>query len=132
MTGEEYLKLVGLKEKTINERLKESYGHFDISEYISLPDLFSQIAEESSELSQACLKMNRKINGRNPVSEKITDKDLKDNIKEEIADVINCIFHLAYDFNFDFNGIDDIIKSKNQRWKNRLEKNKERSENEQN
>lgn len=122
MTTEEYLKTVGLKKKTMNENLKESYGHFDISDDITLSDMLCQTAEEASELSQACLKLSRKLNGRNPVSEKLTTNDLNDNLKEEIADIINCIFHLRYDFNIDFKGIDDIIKSKNERWKNRLER----------
>lgn len=122
MTTEEYLKTVGLKKKTMNENLKESYGHFDISDDITLSDMLCQTAEEASELPQACLKLSRKLNGRNPVSEKLTTNDLNDNLKEEIADIINCIFHLRYDFNIDFKGIDDIIKSKNERWKNRLER----------
>lgn len=124
MTTEEYLKTIGLKEKTMNEKLKESYGHFDISNDITLSDMLCQTAEESSELSQACLKLSRKLNGRNPVSEKLTIDNLNDNLKEEIADVINCIFHLKYDFNISLKGIDDIIKSKNERWKNRLERGK--------
>lgn len=57
-----------------------------IVDYIGEAALLEQTAEEASELSQACLKMARKIRGENPTPK--DTNDILENLNEEIADVI--------------------------------------------
>lgn len=62
-------------------------------EYIleQLPEevLYTQLAEEATELAQAALKMYRIIDGRNPPRCRLSEA--RANLLEEIADVINCL-----------------------------------------
>ena len=64
-----------------------------IVEYIGEAALLEQTAEEASELSQACLKMARKIRGENPTPK--DTNDILENLNEEIADVILCCNELV-------------------------------------
>lgn len=57
----------------------------NIRKAIPLEDLYMQLAEEASELSQACLKMARKIRNTNPTPK---DEDaIRNDILEEYTDV---------------------------------------------
>ncbi len=64
-----------------------------IVDYIGEAALLEQTAEEASELSQACLKMARKIRGENPTPK--DTNDILENLNEEIADVILCCNELV-------------------------------------
>ena len=74
-----------------------------------------QLAEEASELSQACLKMVRQMDGQTPVSE----TDAKMHLLEEIADVALCSKVLTS--KTDDVIVKGIIAAKYKRWEGRLE-----------
>ena len=78
-----------------------------------------QLAEEASELSQACLKYIRAIDGTNPCDEQDPEVYM-DSIIEEYSDVSNAAevawIHLDY----------EIIASKAERWADRLKALEER------
>lgn len=81
--------------------------------------LIMQLAEEASELSQACLKYIRALEGTNPCAEQ-DPQVYMDSIVEEYSDVANAAevawIHLDY----------DIIASKAERWADRLKALEER------
>lgn len=81
--------------------------------------LIMQLAEEASELSQACLKYIRAIDGTNPCAEQDPEVYM-DSIIEEYSDVSNAAevawIHLDY----------EIIASKAERWADRLKALEER------
>ena len=58
-------------------------------ENIGKPATLEQMAEESAELAQACLKAARKLRGENPTPK--TMKEITDNLEEEMADVLICM-----------------------------------------
>lgn len=64
-----------------------------ITSKVPAEQIFSQLAEECSELAQASLKMARIINGRNPTP--TTMKECHANLLEEIADVITVLYILG-------------------------------------
>lgn len=89
-------------------------------EYIleQLPDevLFTQLAEEATELAQAALKMYRIIDGRNPP--RCSLSKARANLLEEIADVINCLQMLSISPNVcDY---EETIRQKIIRWAEHL------------
>jgi NTP pyrophosphatase (non-canonical NTP hydrolase) len=57
-------------------------------EQIGLPAMLEQLAEESTELAQACLKKARKLRGENPTPKSMAECDR--NLIEEFSDVIQC------------------------------------------
>lgn len=80
-------------------------------------DVLIQLAEESSELSQSCLKIVRN-NGRNKA--KVTILKSYDNLHEEIADVLVALRILQeYDL-IDMERVEEIADKKLVRWSNRL------------
>lgn len=64
-----------------------------ITSKVPAEQIFCQLAEECSELSQASLKMARSINGRNPTP--TTMKECHAHLLEEIADVITILYILG-------------------------------------
>lgn len=80
--------------------------------------LLLQLAEECSELSQACTKMIRKIDGTNPAPKSL--KDLRKGLMEEIADVDNAIDEVEEKLGLSFDEITGICEEKKTRWQNRL------------
>ena len=74
-------------------------------EQIGMTEMLNQTAEEASELSQACLKLSRKIRGINYTPK--TKQELIDNLYEEIADVEICIEELK----------SEISKEEIEKWK---------------
>jgi NTP pyrophosphatase (non-canonical NTP hydrolase) len=64
-------------------------------EIIGKREMLLQTAEEAVELAQACLKMARKISGKNPTP--LTMEELQHNLEEEVADVCICIEELQID-----------------------------------
>ena len=81
--------------------------------------LIMQLAEEAAELSQACLKYLRSLEGTNPCAEQ-DPQVYMDSIVEEYSDVANAAevawIHLDY----------EIIASKAERWADRLKALEER------
>lgn len=75
--------------------------------------LIMQLAEEASELSQACLKYIRALEGTNPCAEQ-DPQVYMDNIVEELSDVSNAA-EIAW-INIDY----EIIANKAERWAERL------------
>ena len=73
-----------------------------------------QLAEESSELAQACLKMVRVMDGDTPLPEQY----VRDNLIEEIADVSVCM--TALQDIAPLAQVGEIIAQKAQRWEDRL------------
>ena len=63
----------------------------DIAEVLGIENILCQLAEESSELSQACLKYRRTLNGLTPKT-----KEVIDNLIEEMADVLLNIEQIYY------------------------------------
>ena len=62
-------------------------------EKIGKEQMLLQTAEECTELAQACLKMARKMNGKNPTDKSF--KTLQANLEEEITDVMICLEELT-------------------------------------
>ena len=63
-------------------------------EKIGKEQMLLQTAEECTEMAQACLKMARKMNGKNPTDKSF--KTLQANLEEEMTDVLVC-FEELYD-----------------------------------
>lgn len=89
----------------------------EISEYIRLQigeaAALEQLAEECTELAQACLKKARILRKENPTPTTIEEADRA--IKEEKQDVLNCIM---------VHGTEDINRLKLKRWCRRILENK--------
>lgn len=63
-----------------------------IAEHIGCQNVLIQLAEERSELSQACLKLLRSQEGLTPVKEDVCI----DNLAEELADVKICMEQIEH------------------------------------
>lgn len=91
-----------------------------IVERIGEPAFLEQLAEECSELSQAALKLARKMRDENPTPK--TYKECIDSLQEEMADVLLCIDEYMNEQESDFVvWTYEIKKRKLKRWKQRLE-----------
>ena len=62
-------------------------------DFIGVPAMLEQTAEEATELAFACLKLARYIRGENKVHNR-TEDELYDNLVEEIADMNRCFKEL--------------------------------------
>ncbi len=89
-----------------------------IVDYIGKAALLEQTAEESSELSQACLKMARKIRGENPTPK--DTNDILENLNEEIADVNLCCNELVDARIASYDDIGGMAMKKYKRWCERV------------
>lgn len=89
-----------------------------IVDYIGKAALLEQTAEEASELSQACLKMARKIRGENPTPK--DTNDILENLNEEIADVILCCNELVDARIASYDDIGGMAMKKYKRWCERV------------
>lgn len=71
----------------------------ELVEYIqaslNIPERLMQLAEEASEMSQAALKLARKINGVNPTPKSLADCVAA--LREEISDTMTCLAVLHED-----------------------------------
>lgn len=90
-----------------------------IIETIGKPALLEQLAEECSKLSQAALKLARKLRGENPTPK--TFDECEKNLQEVMADLLLCVDEytdrIASDF---YIGIIMLKEQKRQHWKVRL------------
>lgn len=83
-----------------------------ITRSIGWEAMYTQLAEEAAELSQAALKVARIMHGTNPTP--ISLIEAKDMVREELTDVVQCATYLEL-------GIDyEQIKHKEERWANRI------------
>lgn len=89
-----------------------------IVDYIGKAALLEQTAEEASELSQACLKMARKIRGENPTPK--DTNDILENLNEEIADVNLCCNELVDARIASYDDIGGMVMKKYKRWCERV------------
>lgn len=97
------------------EAISKSTGRIeDIKEYLNVPELLAQLAEECTELAQAALKYRRVIEGKNPTP---TNKENAiAAIEEETADVFLLINMLGVSDRT----VAETIYAKTARWQERL------------
>lgn len=86
----------------------------EIRDKVGEAELLAQLAEEAAELSQAALKLRRKLDGRNPTPK--TERELRANLDEELADVTVCVSVLGLDTKW------ELMQKKICRWAERLKK----------
>ena len=60
-----------------------------IQDILPMTEILAQLAEESSELAQAALKLRRALDGTNPTPKSV--EECLENIQEEMADVFVCL-----------------------------------------
>lgn len=82
-------------------------------------ELLAQLAEESSELSHAALKLRRCLDGTNP--SRVSKGDAWKQLFEEIADVLLSLKALGLDTDFMLERYRDIQVEKIDRWADSLE-----------
>lgn len=90
----------------------------DIIKKIGIPAMLEQLAEEGSELSQASLKLARKLRGDNPTPK--LERDCLNDLCEEMADVLLCIDLLVEAGLVSHEAIDSVMMQKRGRWNKRL------------
>lgn len=79
---------------------------------LSNADLYEQLAEEATELAQACLKMSRKLRGTNPTP--LSIDEITKMLTEEFTDVVSVASILLV-------GVDsNLANAKRARWNDRL------------
>lgn len=100
------------------DRIKAS-KEVTVMDQIGEPAFLEQLAEECSELSQAALKLARKMRGENPTPK--TYQECRDSLQEEMADILLCIDQYMNEQESDFTvWVYEIKKQKLERWKQRL------------
>ena len=91
-----------------------------IVEQIGVPSVLEACAEECNELSQACLKLSRKLRNENPTPK--THEELIESLKEEMADVLTCMDVILYEAKLvTRKDIHEIADFKLKRWYERLD-----------
>lgn len=85
---------------------------------IGTPAILEQCAEESSELTHACLKMSRKLRDESPTP--MEYKDIVELVTEEIADVYLCIDLVIDALNIPAWKLLEIERQKKERWVKRI------------
>ena len=104
-----------IREMVRRKTIAQHYVHSKLDRKL----LIMQLAEESAELSQACLKYLRALDGTNLCAEQ--DQEVyMDNIVEEYSDVAN-VAEVAW-IHVDY----EIIANKAERWADRLKALEER------
>lgn len=88
---------------------------------VGTSELYAQLAEESTELAQACLKVRRTIGTNNPTP--VTQEDAMFNFFEELSDVILVAKTLGFDkMIYDKTGYCNVTGGKKlDRWCHRLQ-----------
>lgn len=95
-----------------------------IVDEIGLDAVLGQLAEESAELAQAALKLQRIVMGKNPTP--VTMEEAKANLLEEATDVTLCLGELNLVSIPTFNM--DTYNAKLERWYKRIEEAKKKVE----
>lgn len=89
-----------------------------IKSQVSREDMLYLLAEESSELAQAALKLARKMKGSNPTPKSI--EECTDDYYEEIVDVTLCLYMLDYKDHIGDPKYFEMFDRKIERWAERL------------
>lgn len=90
-----------------------------IIEKIGEPAVLEQLAEECSELTQAALKLARKMRDENPTPK--TEAECWESLKEEMADVMLCMDTYMEKYSNDFYvEVATIRDEKKARWEQRI------------
>ena len=89
------------------------------NDYLTIPDLLCQLAEEASELAQAALKLKRAMEGTNPTPMSV--EECVANMDEEIADVSLLVDLLGYNKREHLLSQGRVAQRKAERWLKRLE-----------
>lgn len=90
-----------------------------IREMVDQCERLAQMAEESTELGHACLKLRRAYDGQNPTPVKA--KTAYESVLEECADVLLCAIVMGYDRGDAIRQINKTVCEKLARWVERLE-----------
>lgn len=90
-----------------------------VRELIPQDELLALLAEESSELSHAALKLRRVYEGTNPTP--VRRQAAYEAVLEEIADLSNVLIVLGYDRPTTLLQIQQTMNRKLERWLQRLE-----------
>lgn len=91
----------------------------DIKEEIGLCALLEQTAEECAELSQAALKLARKMRGDNPTP--ATIDEIHSKLTEEFADVRVCMDELLKSNVVSYPEVTAVAEKKLARWQKRIQ-----------
>lgn len=91
-----------------------------LDKYLPRTEMLAQLAEESSELSQAALKLRRALDDTNPTPMSIAE--CEENLIEEAADVLLCLYVCGFDTD-GAEGVqmNQVAMKKFNRWIQRLE-----------
>jgi hypothetical protein len=89
-----------------------------IIDIIGTPAMLEQLAEECTELAQACLKYARKLRAENPTP--VSIDECRRNVLIEYADVDVCITELTSRPWWSDDFVSDIEDYKLNRWRDRL------------
>ena len=89
-----------------------------VSDILPKTEILAQLAEETSELAQAALKLRRALDGTNPTPKSV--EECQKAFEEEYADVVNCIIALDLD-DAAFDRMRKMQHEKEVRWLSRLE-----------
>ena len=95
----------------------------DIYEEVGEPAALELVAEEASELAQACLKLSRILRGENPTP--VPEVLAAEKVMEEAADVQTALSVLSSAQWYDEDKVMHIQWKKSERWKERLRKREE-------
>ena len=106
--------------------MERLYKYDIIVEKVGVEEVLAQLAEEASELSQAALKLRRKLTDKNPTPTRI--EICSDNFTEEIADVMLCLNILGWLTTYKRGKIEEIKEYKLNRWLERLKEVEENAE----
>lgn len=90
----------------------------NISRKIGIPATLEGCAEECAELSQACLKVARKLRNENPTP--VNCDELYRALHEEVADVLVCIDTILEAGIISHETIESIMTYKKGRWEKRI------------
>ena len=88
---------------------------------VSREELLLMLAEEAAELSQAALKLRRKLIGINPTPKSL--EECEADFREETADVNLCLVLLGLKFEPEVQQVQAVEDCKADRWVNRLKGN---------
>ena len=85
-----------------------------ISENVTRPAMYEQLAEECAELGKASLKMARALRGENPTP--VTQKEAREMLREELNDLLTVVHALEIEDLVD----EELQWQKLQRWGERI------------
>lgn len=108
------------------DKMEKLWKYDTIVEKVGVEEVLAQLAEEASELSQAALKLRRKLTDKNPTPTRI--EICSDNFTEEIADVMLCLNILGWLTTYKTGKIEEIKEYKLNRWLERLKEVEENAE----